>query len=87
MGESSSQSSSNENPLCPLARAIKHRLRFTGCHACIHLLGTVDNIKGMALDFRVPCAYYCKRVCETKVQLHCLEKGPTLESSVRFSLP
>ena len=67
MGESSSQSSSNENPLCPLARAIKHRLRFTGCHACIHLLGTVDNIKGMALDFRVPCAYYCKHGWEAKV--------------------
>ena len=54
--------------------------------ACIHLLGTVDNIKDTTLDFRVPCLLLQTRLRDQSLAA-CLEKGPTLESSVRFSLP
>ena len=65
---------------------LQGRSRVAGCSACVDLLGAVDNIKGVAFDVRVPCAC-CEGGRESKVQLRCLQKGPTLEFSVRFTLP
>ena len=65
---------------------LQGRSRVAGCSACVDLLGAVDNIKGVAFDVRVPCAC-CEGGRESKVQLRCLQKGPTLEFSVRFTIP
>ena len=76
-----------KNPLCPLTRAIKQSLRVTGRRAGVYLLGTVDNVESVALNFRVPCAQCIEHGRESKVQLRCLLQGPALEASVLSSLP